>query len=128
MASWDDVRVHMRQAYKLQQDETDVLSMVWSYDDGRHQKIVLRTYEAFGRQMVEFKSAFARLGDADPVEMLRQNSELPLAMIALHGEVYVAVYNAVLDHLDMGDFELYLSRVAGLADSLEAKFVAKDVF
>lgn len=128
MATWDDVRTHMRKTYKLHQDEAELLSMVWTYEDGRHQKIVLRTYEAFDREMVEFKSAFARVDNADPVEMLRKNAELPLATIALHGEVYVAVYNVVLDHLDMGDFELYLSRVAGLADALEAELGQHDVF
>ena len=128
MATWNDVRTHMRKSYTLQQDEADLLSMVWTYEDGRHQKIVLRTYEAFEQPMVEFKSAFARLEHADPIEMLRKNAELPLATIALHGEVYVAVYNAVLEHLDMADFELYLSRVAGLADSLESELGAQDVF
>ncbi|MCO4744675.1 MAG: hypothetical protein KC912_07800 [Proteobacteria bacterium] len=128
MASWDDVREHMRRSYKLHHDEPEVLSMVWSYEDGRHQKIVLRTYEAFGRRMVEFKSAFARAEGVDPIELLRKNAELPLATIALHGDVYVAVYNAVLDHLDMDDFELYLSRVAGLADTLEAELAQGDEF
>lgn len=128
MASWQDVREHMRRSFKLHQDELELVSMVWSYEDGRQQKIVVRGYKAFDREMVEFKSAFARIEDADPTELLRKNAELPLATIALHGEVYVAVYNAVLDHLEMADLELYLSRVAGLADKLEEEFGNKDVF
>ena len=60
--------------------------------------------------------------------LIRKNAELPLATIALHGEVYVAVYNAVLENLDMADLELYLSIVAGLADKLEEEYAQKDVF
>ena len=128
MASWEDVRDHMRSTFKLHQDEPELVSMVWTYEDGRHQKIILRSFSAFERQLVEFKSAFARIEDADPVEMLRKNSELPLGTIALHGDVYVVVYNAVLEHLDMADLDLYLSRVAGLADKLEEEYGKKDVF
>ncbi|TNE90234.1 MAG: hypothetical protein EP330_09255 [Deltaproteobacteria bacterium] len=128
MASWDDVREHMRKNFKLQQDEHELVSMVWSYEDGRHQKIILRHYQAFDRGMIEFKSAFGRAADANPLELIRKNAELPLATIALHGDVYVVVYNVVLDHLDMGDLELYLSTVAGLADKLEEEYAQQDEF
>jgi hypothetical protein len=128
MATWDDVREHMRKHFKLEQDEHELVSMVWSYEDGRHQKVILRHYQAFERDMCEFKSAFARLSDADPLQMIRKNAELPLATIALHGDVYVAVYNVLLDHLDMGDLDLYLSMVAGLADQLEEEYAHQDEF
>ena len=99
MASWDELRETMRQSYKLQQDEADLVSMVWTYDDGRHQKVILRHYKAFDRSLVEFQSAFARIEDLNPTEALRKNAELPLGTIALQGEVYVVLYNAVLDDL-----------------------------
>lgn len=128
MASWDELRETMRQSYKLQQDEADLVSMVWTYDDGRHQKVILRHYKAFDRSLVEFQSAFARIEDLNPTEALRKNAELPLGTIALQGEVYVVLYNAVLDDLGPGSLELYLSRVAGIADQLEETYGRKDVF
>jgi hypothetical protein len=128
MATWDELREHMRKTYQLADDEGDMLSMVWSYDDGRSQKIIIRRYEAFDRPLVELKSAFGRTGDADAEAMLRKNAELPLATVALTGDVYMVVYNALLDHLDFQDLDLYLSRVAAVADTLEEAYANKDMF
>ena len=128
MATWNELREHMRGTYRLADDEAEMLSMVWKYDDGRSQKIIVRRYEAFERVLVEVKSAFARSGDADPAALLRKNAELPLATIAQTGDVYIVVYNLLLDHLDFEDFDLYLSRVAAVADTLEETYASKDVF
>jgi len=128
LPTWNEMREHMRKTYRLADDEADMLSMVWSYDDGRSQKIIIRRYEAFERTLVELKSAFARRKDVDPEVLLRKNAELPLATIALAGDVYLVVYNALLDHLDFADLDLYLSRVAAVADTLEETYAAKDVF
>lgn len=128
MTAWSDVQKHMRDKYKLQDDHPDMLSMVWLYEDGRSQKIIVRRFEAAGREMVEFKSAFARKGDVDAETMLADNSKLPLATVALSGDVYLVVYNALLDHLVLDDFDFCLSRVAAVADTLEEKYVRQDTF
>ena len=98
------------------------------HDEGRTQKIIVRRYRAAEREMVEFKSAFARHGDAEPEALLRDNASLPLATIALSGEVYLVVYNALLDTLAMADVEFLLSRVAAVADRLEEKHAGGDHF
>lgn len=128
MTTWSDLQRHMRAKYKLQDDQPDMMSMVWSYDDGRSQKLIVRRYTAAERPMVEFKSAFARKGDVDAVTMLEDNSKLPLATVALSGDVYLVIYNALLDHLHLDDFDFVLSRVAAVADALEEKYVRKDLF
>lgn len=128
MTTWSDVQKHMRGNYKLQDDHPDMMSMVWSYDDGRSQKIIVRRFDAAGRELVEFKSAFARKGDVDPEEMLAENSKLPLATVALSGEVFLVVYNVLLSHLDLEDFDFCLSRVAAVADTLEEKYARQDTF
>lgn len=128
MASWADVQTHMRNSYKLQEDTPNMLSMVWRYDDGRSQKIIVRRYTAFEREMVEFKSAFGRKGDATAEELLRKNSEMPLATIAMARDVYMVVYNALIASLDLADLDFYLSRIAGVADTLEEQSSGGDVF
>ena len=128
MASWTDIQTQMRTRYKLQEDNPHVLSMVWRYDDGRSQKILVRRYTAFEREMVEFKSAFGRKGDAEAADLLRKNSEMPLATIAMAGDVYMVVYNALLASLDLDDLDFYLSRIAGVADTLEEQSTGTDVF
>ncbi len=128
MTTWTEVQQHMRGKYRLQDDSADMMSMVWSYDEGRSQKVIVRHYKAAGREMIEFKSAFARKGDVAPEALLEDNAKLPLATIALSGEVYLAVYNALLEHLHLDDFDFCLSRVAAVADTLEERYVRKDAF
>lgn len=128
MTAWSDVQKHMRAKYKLHDDNPDMMSMVWSYDDGRSQKIIVRRFEAAGREMLEFKSAFARRGDVEPEVMLQDNSKLPLATVAMSGDVYLVVYNALLTHLALDDFDFCLSRVAAVADTLEERYVRQDKF
>lgn len=128
MTTWADVQRHMRGKYRLQDDEPDMMSLVWSYDDGRMQKIIVRRYKAAGREMIEFKSPFARKGQVDPLVLMEDNAKLPLATTALSGEVFLVIYNALVDHLDLEDFDFVLSRVAAVADTLEEKYVRKDEF
>lgn len=118
----------MRETYPLTDDQLSMVSMVWSYDDGRSQKIVVRRYDAFEHTLIELKSAFARRSDVEPEVLLRKNAELPLATIALTGDVYVVVYNVLLSHMAFEDLDLYLSRVAAVADTLEETYASKDVF
>jgi hypothetical protein len=118
----------MRARFRLQDDEPNMMSMVWTYEDDRSQKIIVRKYKAANRDMVEFKSAFARKGDVDPLVLLEDNSKLPLATVALSGSVYLVVYNALMDQLGTEDFDFILSRVAAVADALEEKYVRRDEF
>ena len=127
--TWTQIQEHMRSKYRLRDDELDMMSMVWSYkDQDRAQKIIVRRYVAFEREMIEFKSPFARRGEVDALEMIRKNSELPLATTALSGEVFIVVYNALLGTLNVDDFDFLVSRVAAVADTLEEKYASQDVF
>jgi hypothetical protein len=128
MPSWTQLQEYTRKKYTLEDDKSSMMSMVWVYEDGRKQKIVIRKYEAFGRDMVEFKSPFARADQVEAEAMVRKNSELPLATIALSGDVYLAVYNMLLEHLHLDDFDLVVSRVAAVADTLEETYVKRDDF
>ncbi len=128
MTTWSDVQKHMREHYDLLDDKPDMMSMVWAYDDGRSQKIIVRRFDAAGREMVEFKSAFARRDDVGPEEMLQRNSTLPLATVALANDVYLVVYNALLTHMHLDDFDFCLSRVAAVADTLEEQYARRDAF
>lgn len=130
MASWTDIQDHMRSTYRLYGDEPQVLSMSWSYDDGRTQRIVVRRFESSGRDMVELKSPFANHGDEgpDPVELLRENSRLPFGAVALAGDVFLVVHNADLGSMSLDQFDFLLRRVARLADKLEDKHAQRDHF
>ena len=126
--TWSQVQKHMRATYKLADDTPDMISMVWTYEEGRTQKILVRRYKAAEREMVEFKSAFARREDVEPEALLRDNASLPLATTALSGDVYLVVYNALLTGLSDDVVDFLLSRVAAVADRLEEKHAGADRF
>ena len=128
MATWNDIQAHMRKTYPLQEDEPEVMRVVLTYEDDRSQKVTVRQFESFGRAMVEIKSAFALRESVDPTLVLEENSKLPLATIALSGNVYLVVYNALMDSLTTDDLDFLLLRVAGVADTLEEKYVQTDFF
>jgi len=126
MTSWADVQRHMRGKYRLQDDQPDMMSMVWSYDDGRMQKIIVRRYQAAGREMLEFKSPFARKGQVEAQTLLEDNAKLPLATVALSGDVYLVIYNVLVENLVLDDFDFVLSRVAAVADTLRTSVAPSD--
>ncbi len=128
MTTWPQLQHHARSTYRLQDDQPDMVSMIWAYDDGRMQKIIVRRYEIGERQMIEFKSPFARVGQVEPEVLLRDNAKLPLATVALSGEVYLVIYNLLLENLSLTDFDFVLARVAAVADTLEEKYVREDRF
>jgi len=126
--TWPEVQKHMRDSYKLADDTPDMISMIWTYEEGRQQKILIRRYRAADREMLEFKSAFAHRSDAEPEALLRDNASLPIATVALSGDVYLVVYNALLGNLAMPDLNFLLSRIAAVADRLEEKHAGEDQF
>lgn len=129
MASWNDIQAHLRATYRLQTDEPTSMAMTWAYEDGRSQKIVVRKFENGGVDMVEFKSPFAKLGGPDPIELLRENSRIPIGAVALSSDFYLIVHNVEIAPLTLDAFDGLMARVAGLADKLETKHAAlQDAF
>lgn len=128
MATWSEIQAHMRETYRLNEDEPDMMAMVWRYDDGRTQRIVVRRYHAAGYEMVEFKSPFALEQEIDPRTLLRDNSRIPFGSVALAGNVYLIVHRALLSHLSLPFYDEILRLVAGLADQLEGRYSKNDQF
>jgi hypothetical protein len=128
MATWSDIQAHMRGKYRLTSDEPNAFAMTWAYTDGRTQRIVVRRFVNSNLDMVEFKSPFSKFGGPDPVELLRENARIPFGAVALSGDVYTIVHNAVVEELNIESFDALLARVARLADRLEAKHAKVDEF
>ncbi len=128
VAEWGDIQTYMRSTYRLQDDDPDMMSVVWAYEDGRSQRVFVRRYRADDHDMVEVKSPFARVGEVDAEVLLRENSQMTLATIAQSGQVYLAIYNLLLSATTVDDFDFVLKRVASTADALEEKYASADEF
>ncbi|MFT6144899.1 MAG: hypothetical protein ACJAZO_003860 [Myxococcota bacterium] len=128
MPSWNDVRDRLRTTYKLEDDEGELLSIVWTLADNRTQKVVIKHFKLHERDMVEIKSAFAKGVIPDPTELLAKNAEMPLTTVALAGDIYFVVYNAPLKNLHDDDLTFFMTSVATSADSLEKEFGTGDTY
>ena len=129
MPSWEEIQEHVRNKYKLDDDEPNYFSLVWDYGNGRSQKVFVRRFNAFDMDWLEFRSA-ACPGDAMPHKVaLRKNEELALGALALDSDNdYVVLYSAPLPTMDPDEFELPLRVVARIADDIEEQYTGEDDF
>jgi hypothetical protein len=124
MATWNDLRERLRKQYTLDVDANDELALTVERKEAgvtRGQRIMLRRYQAWGREMVEFRSAFGEAGDYDATTLLVDNLNLPLGAIAIHGRFLVLVHRACLDDLAVDGIVFLLTRLSLLADVLESR-------
>lgn len=124
MASWSEVQERLRRDHDLDVDEADEMGLTMSRQEGdltRAQRVIVRHYPAWGREMIEVRSAFGELGDYDPAQLLGDNLNLPLGAVALHGRYLVLVQRACLDDLPLEGVLFLVTRITMLADVLEGR-------
>lgn len=122
MAGWAEVEQRFRELYTLDTDEPNEFALTVERADAsgaRKQRVMVRRYQAWGREMIEIRSAFGELGQVDPQHLLEDNLNLPLGAIALHGRWLVLVERACLDDLEVEGVLFLVTRVTLLADVLE---------
>ncbi len=127
MARWSRIQSFVNQQMQVLDQSDDTLVVQWTWRDGRTQQVELRHREAYGRQFLHFRSPFAKATELDAVALFRINRELPFATIALDGDTWYVVYNALLKHLSEDEMEFCMVRVATVADALEERFLGQDV-
>lgn len=127
MARWSAVHSFVTQKMQVVSQTEDTLVIQWGWRDGRSQQVELRHREAYGRTFLHFRSPFGKAAELDAAALFRMNRELPFATIALDGDTWYIVYNALLEHLSMDEVEFCLVRVATVADALEERFLGQDV-
>ncbi len=124
MASWNDLQARLRRDFKLDTDGVDELALTLKRQEAgteRSQRVMLRRYPAWGREMVEVRSAFGEVGEYDTALLLAENLNLPLGAIATHGRYLVLVQRVCIDDTTLDGMVFLMTRMSLLADSLEAK-------
>ena len=129
MPTWGEIQEYVRGKYKLDKDEQNWFSLVWSYDNNRLQKIIVSRFDAFNKEWVSFTSAICKQDEMQPVVALKKSFNFAVDAIALDNDgFYVFTYSAPLATMDPEEFELPLHVVASTADGLEKEFTAGDKF
>lgn len=120
MPTWAEIQQHARSTYKLQQDEENFFSLVFSFDGGRTHKIWVRKFAAMETEWLEFRAIVCKFTEMAPKVALRKNADLIIGSLALDADDdYILVHNAPLDSMDLSEFERPLHVIAGTADNLE---------
>jgi len=122
MADWSEVLERVRDEYTLDVESPDEFAVTVSRGEGdapRLQRVIVRRYEAWGREMVEVRSAFGEIGDYDPQGLLSDNLQLPIGAVALHEQFLVLVHKACLEDMSVEGVIYLVSRVSQVADILE---------
>jgi hypothetical protein len=124
LATWSEVQQRLRRSHELDVDDADEVALTLERTEGdkkRAQRVMIRRYTAWGREMIELRSAFGELGDYDPAALLAENLNLPLGAIAAHGKFLVLVDRACLDDLPVEGVLFLMTRLCMLADVLEGR-------
>ena len=128
MPTFDEVREYAKSRYDLSSEEPERFSLVFEYESGRMQKVVVSRFEAMDREWCDFASACCSREQLDPEDAVRRNWEFAVGALALEGDTYVVRYSIALATMDLSEFELPLHVVARTADSLERELTGGDKF
>jgi hypothetical protein len=121
VATWAEVQEAVRARFQLDADESDefALTLPRQAAGAREQRVMVRRYVGWGREMIELRSAFGELGEVDLESVLRDVLQLPIGGIALHGRFLVLVHRASLRELSIETVLFLVERVCHVADLLE---------
>lgn len=124
MATWAEARAEARRLYELDADDRDEFALTLEWREGetlRAQRVLVRRFEAYKRDLVEVRSAFGEAADYDAEELLADNLDVPLGAVATHGRFVVLVWKAPLDALTVDGLLFVVRQIAVTADLLEGR-------
>ncbi|MEM1416202.1 MAG: hypothetical protein AAGH15_14945 [Myxococcota bacterium] len=128
MPTWAEVQEYARSKYKLAEDKENSFKLVFEYQNGRLQAVIVSRFEAMNREWCDFASAACRLDQMAAEVALRKNFQFAVGALCLDRDIYVVRYSVQMATMDMEEFELPLHVVASTADKLEQEFAASDDF
>jgi hypothetical protein len=130
LTTWEALERYAREAYPLDGEGEGwfATTVTWTDTPRTHQVRVTHFEREEGEPWVVLRSAVCKEDQLRPEDALRRNDELPVAMLALSGDVYELVYSFPLEALTAGRFALLLDQIAADADDLEEMFSGGDEF
>jgi len=128
MPTFEEVREYAQGRYQLSDDGPERFSLVFEYETGRMQKVVVSRFEAMDREWCDFASACCNREQLEPEAAVRRNWDFAVGALALQDDTYVVRYSIPLATMNLAEFELPLHVVARTADGLERELTGGDKF
>ena len=83
MPSWAEVQEYARSKYKLAEDKENSFKIVFEYNNGRLQAVIVSRFEALDREWVDFASACCRKDQMDQETALKKNFQFAVGALCL---------------------------------------------
>ena len=116
MATWDDVRAHLREKFKLSIDEPTWIGLGWKFPGPRGGELAQRQrvepVTAFGRSYVLIWCDIIEIEKVPMRTALERNLTLAIGSIAISDNLYVLRSVMLLDNIDWQLFDLTLEYTA----------------
>ena len=126
MATWEDVKKHLRSKFRIASEDRNLVALDFEVAGGRVQRIVISNFEAMGKGWLLYRSRVCERARLDPEEALRRNSSFAVGFLALTEGFYELDYTAQIDTLDIDELEIPLFALTETADQLERELTGTD--
>jgi hypothetical protein len=128
MSDWNALRHYIKTEYKVDSDEGDLLKLIFQFEDGRNQLVIVeKAGEVGNSEWALISTAVCEEGDIDPRDALVKSSEMIVGGLALiDGGPVIYRHSIRLADLDPDEFDEPLKVAAALGDRLEGELSAAD--
>ena len=128
MATWFDVVDYVRANFKIADEKTNMIQLLFNTDGLRSQLVFLwRSTLLDGREeWLQIESPFAELGSVNLQQVLEEVGRTVCGGASLTGGHLTIRHAMPLANLDINEFERPLILVTATADRLEKQLVGRD--
>ena len=126
MATWEDVKSHLRSKFRISSEEHNMISLDFEVAGSRVQRILISSFEAMGKGWLLYRSRVCERARLEPEDALRRNSSFAVGFLALAEGFYELVYTAQMNTLDIDELEIPLFALTETADQLERELTGTD--
>jgi hypothetical protein len=127
VATWQQVKSYILSNYQIENDNGEMMSLMFDTGNGRSQRVFVGLIEAGALSSVRFSSPFASWSSTTAERALRatENVLVPITSI---GDYLAATHSQLLATIDEAEIDWPMSYVASGADQLEQALGLKDQF
>jgi hypothetical protein len=130
MASWQDLKRYVHANYKVADEDSGMIKLIFDTGDLRSQVVLLfrQTLRDGEEEWVCISSPVGKVGSVDPEQFLREAGNVVCGAAEINGDLLCISHSVPLLNLDGNEVARPLALVAVTADRLERKFLGEDTF
>jgi hypothetical protein len=126
MATWEEVKGHLKSTYNVQKDEGGFVTLVIEYDDDRSQLVLVGARDVKGEEWIQIYSPIGALSANQLTPVLEALDAAEAGGLVKLGDNYHVRHCTPIADLSAEELDMPLRIIAGAADVLEEKFVGGD--